>query len=104
MRASLCFFLSIAALASPIALTSCRGPATEDSSPALNRLAELRSMSPILTYEHRVNIVYVLEEGDDIEKGLYVFPRHSSYWPVSGDDGFTLTHLDGEFYEFERTK
>jgi hypothetical protein len=64
----------------------------------------IKALNPLRVYLHRFNIVVVQRESDATEEGRYVYIPISSYMPVNGDDGFTFTRVEGDVYNFTRTK
>jgi len=80
---------------------------TEEASGAISSQywAEgVKALNPLRVYMHRGNIVVVQRESGEIEEGRYVCILISSYGPVNGDDGFTFTRIEGDVYDFTRTK
>ncbi len=53
------------------------------------------SLQPIEMYVHRNNLVVVQGRDGSSEWGVYVPNPLSSYYPVTGDDGFTFTEHKG---------
>ena len=62
--------------------------------------AEIRALDPVSVYTHNMNTVAVLKLVDGIEYGKYIARPESSYWPQSGDDGFTFMSDPSEAAEF----
>ena len=48
----------------------------------------IRDLDPLYVYDHRGNIVVVLNRKGDIEEGKYIPTDLASYLPHTGDDGF----------------
>ncbi|MCP4673441.1 MAG: hypothetical protein GY857_19300 [Desulfobacula sp.] len=63
----------------------------------------IRRLKPKRVYDHRVNIVVVLEEVTRVEKGIYIYMPISSYLPQNGDNGFTFIMIDNTVYKYERS-
>jgi hypothetical protein len=65
----------------------------------------LDELRPLRAYRDRVNLVIVLDEGEEVECGLYVTLPVSSYIPVSGD-GWEFTPKGALicFYERKRSR
>ena len=66
--------------------------------------ASLKNLKPLRIYTHRVNVVVVREENEEIEKGRYIYITVSSYLPTTGDDGFTFTARNDGTWDYERRK
>jgi hypothetical protein len=60
----------------------------------------VRALDPMRVYTHRMNTVVVLESIDGVEHGKYIYNPVSSYWPQSGDDGFTFISGPDEAPQF----
>jgi hypothetical protein len=65
-------------------------------------VGSIQKLRPVRVYNHRFNLVVVLESSEHTEKGLYIGAVQSSYVPMNGDDGFTFERIDGGTYAFER--
>jgi hypothetical protein len=65
---------------------------------------EIAQLKPIRVYNHMVNIVCVLEETPEAEKGFYIYIPISSYLPMSGDYGFTFLEQRGSIHQYERKR
>lgn len=62
----------------------------------------IRDLKPVKFYRHRGNFVVVQKTSDGIEEGVYIYNEISSYFPSSGDDGFTFTALGNNMFQFKR--
>ena len=61
-----------------------------DTIPAVYWAERIKQLKPLRVYKHRVNIVVVQEESESVEKGKYIYIPVSSYFPMTGDDGFVF--------------
>ncbi len=80
------------------------GKSRSGSIPEKYWLPLLNSLKPLRIYTHRVNMVVVQEESEEIEKGKYIYSTISSYLPTTGDDGFTFTTRNDGTWDYERRK
>lgn len=51
----------------------------------------IRDLDPLYVYDHRANVVVVLNVKDGMEAGKYIRGSQSSYIPQTGDDGFIFS-------------
>jgi len=64
----------------------------------------IRELDPVRVYNHRFNLVVVLESSATEERGVYISAIQSSYAPRDGDDKFSFEPIDGGVYSFVRVK
>ena len=80
-------------LAAVVAITACSStmPESREAAVASDAWPEaIRALDPVSVYTHNMNTVVVLKTVDGVEHGKYIYRPVSSYWPQSGDDGFTF--------------
>lgn len=64
----------------------------------------IKALHPLKVYTHRVNIVVVQKVVGDVEQGKYINIPVSSYFPMTGTDGFTFTPTkDTGVFDFKRS-
>ena len=63
---------------------------------------EIQRLIPVRVYNHRGNIAVVLRESSHLEEGVYIYILICSYFPRSGDDGFTFTNLGDSVFKYTR--
>ena len=77
---------------------------SEDQIPSSYWSDQIKALSPINVYIHRVNIVVVQHIADRVETGKYIYIPVSSYLPANGDDGFTFTPAGQSVYDYRRSQ
>ena len=67
-------------------------------------VGSIGKLNPIRVYNHRFNLVVVLNSSETSENGLYISALQSSYGPRDGDDNFKFRLIERSVYAFERKK
>lgn len=95
--------LTVLLLVTVAASTACSSTVSESREATVVPDAwpeEIRALDPVSVYSHNMNTVVVRSTVDGVEYGTYIYRAVSSYWPQSGDDGFTFVSNPTEAPEF----